>query len=241
MSPFRIKTCVRLLTALGLLAMVSGSALAEQSDQNWQLELKFGPYKPSVDDEFSGGTQPFDTIYGSTSVLLGVAEIDWQFWRGIGSLALGVSGGYSQDRGTALAQDGSKSNDKTTFNVVPLQVHLVYNFDYLATDYGIPFVPYAKGGFDYWIWWFDDASGDTSKANGRDALGGTLGWHVGGGLRFLLDWFDESSANSFDLEIGVNNSYIFGEFLYSQVDDFGSSKSISIGDAMFMGGLAFEF
>lgn len=230
--------------ALSLLC-VAPQASAE-STRTWQLEIKFGPYKPSIDDEFSGGAKPFETIYGDTSVLMGMAELQWQFWRRVGSLSLGVASGYAVDRGKSLADDGTKPGDKTEFNVVPLQLHLQYQFDYLADTYNIPFVPYVKAGFDYWFWWFEDAEGETSKftdtaGNSLSGAGGTFGWHVGGGMRFLLDWFDEASANAFDLEIGVNNSYVFVEYLYTRVDDFGSSNSIQIGDGLIFGGLAFEF
>jgi hypothetical protein len=226
--------------------LTSSSALAEESPRTFMLEIKFGPYKAAVDDEFSGGAKPFATVYGDTAVMLGMAELQYNVWQRFGTLAIGAASGYAMDKGKAIAGDGSKPGDRTTFNVVPLQLHLAYQFDYLAQELDIPLVPFVKVGFDYWVWWFEDPSDETSKYESPDGetftgSGGTFGWHVGGGLRFLLDWIDPSSASSFDMEIGVNNSYIFVEFLYAQVDDFGSSNSIRIGDGLLFGGLAFDF
>lgn len=216
----------------------------------WQVELKFGQYKAGIDSEFSdtslpykcgAADGPFECIYGSGGVLMGMVEVDLQFWRGVGSLAVGGTIGYALDNGTALdSTTGAKPGDETSFNVVPMQLSLVYHFDWLAIEHHVPFVPFAKAGFDYWIWWMRNSQDEIATADGSDALGGTFGWHVGGGVKFLLDWLAPDMATTFDLEMGVNNSYLFAEFIYSSVDDFGSDKSLRLGDAFWMFGLAFE-
>ena len=237
---------VRLLAAMGVwaaLGAVAAPALAERIETpvDWQVEIKFGPYKPSIDEEFGGSATPFEDIYGSSDVLMGLVEIDYQFWRGVGSFAVGGTIGYALDNGTAIIQGTeTKSNDATTFNVLPLQLSLVYHFDYLATQYDVPLVPFVKVGVDYWIWWIRDAAGDTAQFGGGEGSGGTFGWHWSAGLKVLLDWIDEDSSVSFDNEFGVNNSYLFAEFLWADVDDFGSSSSLKAGDHTFFFGLAFE-
>ena len=232
---------VRGLASLVALLACSAVAHAEESSPiAWQVELKLGPYKASVDDELADA-KPFETVYGDNPVLMGMGEIDYQFWRRVGSLAVGFSAGYALDNGTAVnPKDGSKTGDTTRFQVVPMQLSLVYHFDYLAVAYDIPFVPFAKAGLDYWIWWIEDASGEVATVDGSDALGGNFGWHVGGGLKLLLDWFDPDSATAFDLEMGVNHSYLFAEFVYARVDDFGSSSAMRIGDGFFLFGISFE-
>jgi hypothetical protein len=232
-------TIVALLGAAAIGVGLAGTARAETPIE-WQIEVKLGPYKANIDREFSGAT-PFEDVYGSADVLMGLVEIDYQFWRDVGSLGVGLTAGYALDKGTAIdPSTNTKSGDSTAFNIVPISASLVYTFDYLAIEYDIPFVPFAKAGLDYWVWWFRDSNEDIARSGGAKGQGATAGWHVGGGIKFLLDWFDPHSANSFDMEIGVNNSYIFAEFILARVDDFGKSSSLRVGDELFMFGLAFE-
>jgi hypothetical protein len=231
------------LLTLALLAGLSAPARGEvvRTPINWQVEIKFGPYKAAIDEEFSGSANPFSDIYGDSSVLMGIAEVDFQFWRGVGSLAVGGSIGYARDIGTSIIQGtNTKSNDETSFNVVPMQLSLIYHFDYLAERYSVPLVPFVKVGLDYWVWWFRDASDEVAQVGGSDGQGGTFGWHWSAGLKILLDWIDSDTATSFDNEFGVNNSYIFAEFLWADVDDFGASDSLRVGDHTFFFGLSFE-
>ena len=231
-----------LALSVGVLAFSPRSAWAQAeaaSPVRWTLELKGAPYKARVDSEFSGA-KPFETIYGGSPVLLGMGELDYQFWRGVGSLAVGFSSGYALDNGTAIAGNGTKPGDTTRFNVVPLQLSAVYRFDWLAHRFSIPFVAFAKAGVDYWVWWFRGASGEIPKAAGTRGRGGNFGWHVGAGVQFLLDWIDPKSARAFDIEMGVNHSYVFFEYQYARIDNFGSSRALRIGDELFLVGLAFE-
>ena len=234
---------------LATVLLVTGSASAALAQPvvdygtpiNWQVELKMGPYKAGIDDEFGGASSPFTDIYGSSAVLMGLIEVDYQFWRGVGSLAVGGSVGYATDKGTAFVADTQlKSNDETTFNVVPLELSLAYHFDWFAIEYDVPLVPFAKVGLDYWIWWFRDSAGDVATTSGLDGQGGTFGWHWSAGLKILMDWVDSDSATQFDNEFGVNNTYIFAEFLWADVNDFGSTSSLQAGDQTFFFGLAFE-
>lgn len=237
---------VRMFAPIALAATVVGvstPAVAEriESPINWQFEIKMGPYKASIDDEFGGAASPFTDIYGSSDVLMGLVEVDYQFWRGVGSLAVGGTIGYALDNGTAIIQGTeTKSNDETSFNVVPMQLSLNYHFDYLDVKFGVPLVPFFKIGLDYWVWWFRDSAGDTPKFGGGEGSGGTFGWHWSAGLKINLDWIDNDSAVAIDNEFGVNNSYLFGEFMWADVDDFGSSSSLRAGDHTFFFGLAFE-
>ena len=122
---------------------------------------------------------------------------------------------------------------------------MTYRFDWLAQKFKVPLVPYFKGGMTYSVWWVTNGSGEIAntydlEGEGRAGYGGTFGLHVGGGLQFLLDWFGAGMAAEFDSEIGVNNSYIFFEYAYHSVNDFGSETSFDLGDANFSAGLMFE-
>src|SRR4051812_13178710 len=73
-----------------------------ESAQNFGFELRFSPWQPAIDSEFTGGTGPFLDYFGTldsdghkrvSDVLLSAIEFDWQVLRvnPVGSLGLGVS------------------------------------------------------------------------------------------------------------------------------------------------------
>src|SRR5690606_5011868 len=57
---------------------------------------------------------------------------------------------------------------------------------------------------------------------------------------FLLDALDRRAANNMDATNGINNSLVFIEWYNSNLDGFGSSNKMQIGDSTWMAGLAFE-
>ncbi len=207
----------------------------------WQIELKGGPYKPSIDGEFANAN-PYETIYGESPVGLAMVEVGLQVYRGpIGVIAFSGAVGYSSDKGTSLdPATNSKPGDATTFNVAPTQFSLVYEMNALQEELEIPLVFFGKGGVDYWLWWIRDANDDIAAYDGAEAMGATMGWHAGGGVRLLLDWLDPGSAQSFDQDIGVNNSYFFAEYTHARVDDFGSASSFRLGNDILLFGLSFQ-
>jgi hypothetical protein len=48
-------------------------------------------------------------------------------------------------------------------------------------------------------------------------------------------------AQTFDVEMGVNTTLLFAEYVFSWIDDFGSKKSWDLGSRTFLVGIAFEF
>lgn len=110
----------------------------------------------------------------------------------------------------------------------------------LARDFGIPIVPYAKLGLGYALWWASDG-GTTSRVNGVLAHGSSYGPQYALGLMFLLDELDPQTARDADNSLGINNSYIFGEYYASQLDAFGSKSVMNVGANTWALGLAIEF
>ena len=106
--------------------------------------------------------------------------------------------------------------------------------------HSIPLVPVLKAGVDYVLWSIDGADGETANYNGNEASGGIGGVHASVGLHLLLDIFSDASAASFDLNWGVNNSYLFGEYMVTQIDNF-SDEGFDLSDDIWAFGLAFEF
>lgn len=231
--------------ALALPVAVLGGAARAESPRSMMLELHGGTYAPAVDSELSGRT-PWKDTFGAASMTLLRGHLDYQLWQGHGSLAVGAGFGYGWIDGKAQNAEGEKTDDAVGFNLMPLQVSLVYRWDWAAIELGVPLVPYGKVGVTGAFWWATDAKDDISNARtgttgGREGRGLTWGWHASAGLMFLLDIFSTSMAIGMDSESGVNNSYLFAEYQHTSLDDFGSGTSLILSDDALSFGLAFEF
>lgn len=205
--------------------------------------LDFGQYKPGIDKEFESGG-PYETMFGSGG-LLSELWLQWHLYQGVGKVSIGGSLGFFNKKGHAYTQTGEESADRTALMIVPLRLSAVYRFDYLQDRFNVPFVIAVKAGLDYSFWNVknsgmiaDGASGDGKVFVGR---GGTAGWHYGVTLYFWLNWLAPAMAASFDGTTGINNSYLYAEFLSTHMNNFGRKNSWDLSDNIFKFGLAFEF
>jgi hypothetical protein len=219
------------------------------SPRHGALELKFGPHRPHGDAFMVNDTRyDYTDFFGENeSMFRAELEIDWQFARIDEVMSFGIGGGMGfmreEARGfveTPGTNELQRSSDKTSLNVIPFSLLGVIRIDVLSEKLNIPFVPFFKAGLNWYVWW-------TKTGGDKDNSGGTLGWQVNPGLAFLLDWIDETTARTFDNEVGVNNSYLFVELVYARVDGFGDNGKLdltpnNIGDsATWMAGLCLEF
>ncbi|WP_373045579.1 MXAN_2562 family outer membrane beta-barrel protein [Vulgatibacter sp.] len=227
----------RLAALLALLAPAAGAAAQSdrgpESPRDWMLHLQFGGYYPSIDDEAGLAAEPFAQVFDDSQRLLTQLGLERYAFKDFGTLGIGVSVGFVQFYGEGFfaegPQAGQRSEDDTSFTVVPLQAYAAYRFDKLALDWAVPLVPYAKAGVGSWFWWTGGESGARP------------GFSYGGGLQILLDYFDRRLARDFDRNVGVNNSYLFVDWTAWQADGFGSDGFDLSDDGMFSGGLALDF
>jgi hypothetical protein len=244
-----VRRSVPPLVAL-LLVLGAGPALAEANvpqhpDADFQLQIRFGPYYPDVDDESGLSGQPFKTVFGSGSELLFELGVDYEIWHGFGTVTAGGSFGFVQFLGKALTSTGVKSSDTTVLNLLPLRLNVGYHFDWLSREFAIPIVPYVTTGISYYIWWVLDGVGDTAEWEDADgdahtAQGGIFGAHLFVGVKLLLDFLDEGAAANLYDDVGVINTFLFAEYAISWVDGFGGDH-MNVGDQTFMFGLMMEF
>lgn len=216
----------------------------QQSPQHFALELRFGPYRPDVDSEFSGsGHTPYQDFFGSGRHLMTQVELDYQLIRHVGSLGIGASLGYFKQTGNDLYADGTArlSADTSSFRLIPFALSAVYRFDLAYERAGIPLVPYGKLGLDYFFWTINNGNEEVPSSAGGRGQGGTLGWHAAVGLSFVLDFLDQNSANQFDEELGVNHTHLFFEYGHIDVSGLGQSNRLHVGDTTWTAGLMFEF
>lgn len=254
--------------------LADASTASAQSPVSGNINVKFGPYYPSIDQEFSGGTQPFQESFGTDSRILGQISAEYYLFEEFGKVGVGVTAGYSNFTGTSEIEggdngdgggggmdgdggmngdgggntdgDGSESGvnltEETKFRVIPLGVIASYRWDWLVKNYNVPLAPKVEAGLDYYLWRVKDGAGNLSKA-GEDnarAAGGVPGYHLAARMEFLLDAIDPETAAAFDMSWGINSSYLFAEYNYSQINGFGGDR-FKLGDSTWKIGLAFEF
>lgn len=211
-----------------------------ESPQDAAVELRFGPYKPEVDSKLA--STPFQSTFGNDNRWLFGFEADWQLIRipHFGSLGPGFGWGVTKFTAKAPFTDGSGTSETDTrLWVMPMHLVAVARADVLVKDFGIPFVPYAKLGLGYGMWWSTDGD-KPAKADGVSGKGASYGLTYAGGVMFLLDILDEDDAVTADGITGINNSYIFGEWYRTQLDGFGSDKIMDIGSSSWIVGIAME-
>lgn len=208
------------------------------SPRGWNLELRFGPYRPNVDSEFAArgsDARPYMQLFSSARHLLFQVEVDRHLSHRYGTWAIGANAGYMRASAAALAEDlTTRTGDETSLTLLPLSLSLVYRADFLRPNEGVGLIPYAKAGLDCTFW----RIADTARSGTTD--GKTLGWHGALGVSLDLASFDPDAARVMDRESGVNQTAIFLEVARYALDGFGSSSVLHVGDTTWMGGLMFE-
>jgi hypothetical protein len=211
-----------------------------ESKQEAAFELRVGRYVPEVDSGVQGS--PFQDTFGNSNRYIIGTEIDWQLVRipHLGTLAPGIGWSYTKFTAAARFSDGSGvSASHTRLNIMPMYLVGVLRADVFMRDYKIPLVPYAKLGVGYAMWWSSDGK-RRAEYNGEVGRGSSYGLTYALGAMFLLDVLDPDDAVSADGLIGINNSYIFGEWFRPQLDGFGSNKVLDVGSSSWVLGLALE-
>jgi len=224
-----------------LLAMLWSAPAFAESERNWTAHAGFGFYSLDfIDDEFSG-VSPADDIFGNKKRFYFNLGAERYVWQGIGTVGVEAALGYWKASGHGRYLDGTEAPESTSFNFIPLKASAVYRFDYLWQEFGVPLVPYAKLGLDYYIWFILNQHKSSSSFEGQKSYGGTFGFHVSYGLQFCLDIIDKKLANEFDRDVGVNNTYIYVEGSFAQVNDFWAGDSFNLSSHHLLAGILLEF
>jgi hypothetical protein len=143
--------------------------------------------------------------------------------------------GYFRASAASLTPDlKTRSGDQTALRLIPLAASLVYRADFLLEKANIPFVPYAKAGFDCALWSISETSKTTSLS------GRTWGWHASAGLAMALDFIDPEAIRAMDQETGVNHASVFLEVTHAAIDGLGAANQLHVGDTTWSGGLMVE-
>jgi hypothetical protein len=209
--------------------------------QNAAFEVRFGPYRPKIDDNVASPV--YDDFFGNGRRFMFGFELDWQALRipYVGSLGVAGGWGYTQMSATNRVPEGEDTTvnvaQESSLNIMPLTALGVLRVDVLARRYAVPIVPYAKLGLAWAFWWVNDGVG-TATADGDGSKGKdiSVGTQASLGGMFLLDILEPSAALAADVESGVNNSYLFFEWSMS---NYGGDQ-MNVGSSNWVTGLAFE-
>jgi hypothetical protein len=214
-----------------------------RSPQHWALELRFGPYSPNVDSEFTGPNDhlPHKTYFGDKHHLLAQLELDYEFFRAFGTAAIGLQAGYFSESTAAQTLSGDASADRTRLTLFPTAVQVIYRLDSAARNLRLPIAPYGKLGFNYTFWRITDGNGGVPHPPGGRGYGGTPGWQAAAGVALLLDVLDPGASRALDDDTGVNHTYLFGELTRYGASGLGGKKVLHVGDTTWLLGLMFEF
>lgn len=208
-----------------------------ESARSGVIEVKFGGYRPLVDRTrgLAEGARPYATTFGNRAMIIAELEYDHMLFQELGSLGVGAGIGYAELYAKAtVVGTGEPAAESTSLKVVPMRLLAVYRFDYGALHHNIPFTPFVKAGLVYTPFWA------STGADLERASGGQWGYVVSAGVGFMLDFLDPRTQRDFDSELGVNHTYLFAEYTFEEVNDFGQG-GLDLSSRRFSVGLAFDF
>jgi hypothetical protein len=248
---------------------------------DWHVGVKVGPYIPEIDLQAGlnakTGLGPYEAMFGDWYTpdsngdgmpekhdqrvwqVLPMLDVDRVLWEGFGQFTVGGSLGYMQKSAYAYVAGTSEDDKKrerstagkNTFRLIPMAATVGYRFTYLDDAYGIPVVPYVRGGLSYYVWWMKAPNGNLSKVcdadspegmceNANKAYGGSFGFQGAVGLSIRAERIDSAAATSMRTS-GLMHAGFYAELSYAKVDGFGSDSKLSVGDNTWFAGVDFEF
>jgi len=225
-------------------------------DVTWHAAIRVGPYIPQIDKQFGMDPGPYAEMFGKSPSIMPMFDFDRVLWNGFGQVTIGLGIGYisSTAHAWAICMPGDvtcndtpgdpnrtrSQGDSNTFHLLPTQLTAGYRFTMLDDEYGVPIVPYARGGLAYYVWWVDGPSGSISTAAGTSAKGASAGLVGSVGLAIRAERIDADAARSMR-DSGIEHAGFFAEFQAAWVDGFGKATKLSVGDNTWFAGVDFEF
>ena len=216
------------------------------SSQNFAIEVRVALYQPQVDsDPQLRGATPYASTFGTGIYFEGAMEFDWQAIRipGVGTLGPGISAGFTTMTGLAQRLDHGypPSAETTSLQIIPTYVVGVFRLDTLWRQVHIPLVPYAKAGLGYALWRASNTVGTSQAPDGVVGAGGTWGTQFAAGVAFNIGILDPTSVRQLDEATGINNTYLFAEYMLATLDGIAQKDPLRVGSDSFVFGLTFEF
>lgn len=224
------------------------------------FQLRGGPYSPEVDEEFPSA-KPYERTFDADPQFYFGVELDWIPLRipYVGGVGPGFGWGYTRTSTTAKLSDCTvtstndcASGQETALTILPMHLSLVLHADELMRRTGIPLVPYVKAGLGFATWSAGSGgetatyaassttSGNTTtttKVLGRDTTWGT---HLALGGMLSLNPLDPRAVANMYEGSGVQHFYLFGEWMWANLDGLGDRPQMHVGTSTWVVGMAID-
>ena len=186
-----------------------------ESPQWFSLLFRGGEYVPN---KATGVTGDFKTKYASQSGAWVEVSAEVQPITSWGILGVRATSGLNYIQAAGV--------NKSNFQVIPIHVGLAYHLKYFRHQL---FVPFVEGGGSYY---FINQTGQASYSRTRE------GYYLSSGLQLNLNYIEKRVAERFDLNYGVNNTYLTAEYRYISTPNAGV---LDLTGGFAMGGFMMEF
>ncbi len=203
---------------------IPGVALAADQGlerSHWSLEIKGGLFNPALDN--------WRAFYGDRAVGEYGGSLAYKISR---QLESGLEGGYIRAGGQGFAPIHNFNAGHVVYELYPLSAFVLFR-GVISEDQWL--IPYVGGGWTRMYY--------SEKIDFQDTVKGFAdGYHVRGGIQFLLDGLDRDAATSMLLDYGIYHTYLFveAERTSAKIDTV-SSGSVDLGGTSFLAGFLFEF
>lgn len=222
------------------------------------FEARFGAYYPEVDEEF-GGPGPFSDYFGTGAQFYFGLELDWTPLRipYVGRLGPAFGWGITTMSGQAqitsstdTGEEDTTAGPSTSFTIHAMHASAVLRVDEIARRTVVPIVPYAKLGLGFGVWSTGTSTGtskvgsDCDAAEPTDCVSGeglSIGPHIALGGMLGLNWLDPRAGVRARESTGINQVYLFGEWMWANLDSGLGKPGMHVGTSTWVLGLAFDF
>jgi len=207
---------ILLLLAFGFHPSMTYAEDAFSDQTHWSFEIKGGTFTPALSD--------WATYYGKKHMADFGISLAYKIRR---QIEVGVEADYRRASGLATNTGHGTLTGSVTNNFYPVDIFVLFRGVMHEEQW---LVPYIGGGFTR-IYYNESIEGqDTRK-------GSASGYHVRGGLQFLLDNLDRDASNNMASEYGVEHTYFFIEAKYTKA----KVQSFDLGGTSYLAGFLFEF
>lgn len=190
--------------------------------------------KPHASFGFFGGAhvmrdKNWEKVYDNAPVLFFGFSIGYKL---VADLEIWGELGYSVDEGKGITPEGEQTAERFRMHIVPSSLGLLYRLKFFEDQLVVPFL----GGAVHYYYFYEGRVESDEKVDG-----GKWGYSGFAGLQLLLDNADPRASASMKTEYGIDNTYLFYEFRYTVVDDWGQKEGLDLSSMIHTGGLLFEF
>lgn len=185
-----------------------------ESPEQFGLELRVGVFNPlNLGDAFSSS----DYFGGDVGPHLS-AQVHYFPFRlpVMGMVGIGLGLGWSQWETTT---PGGMEAERNVFEILELQLMLLWRFDTLARELNVPLVLTPKLGLEFDHWLTNPGNAARSQPDGW-----AIGPRFAGKISLELDFLEPRAARQLDEEWGINHSELFFEIYYSMAGELISNQ-----------------